>query len=77
MYIADHFEQQLTDKGEFGKQAMRQHYIGKCEEDIINFIENVVLKGDDPMKQGREDFYNQYLLPPNGKSVAENTMDVL
>ena len=77
MYIADNFEQQLTDKGEFGKQAMRQHYIGKCEEDIFNFIENVVLKGDDPMKQGREDFYNQYLLPPNGKSVAENTMDVL
>ena len=23
------------------------------------------------------DFYNKYLLPPNGKSVAENTMDVL
>lgn len=76
MYIADNFEQQLSGKGEFGKQAMRQHYIGKCEEDIINFIENVVLKGDDPMKQGREDFYKQYLLPPNRKSVAENTMDV-
>lgn len=76
MYIADNFEQQLIDKGEFGKLAMRQHYVGKCKEDIINFIENVILQDIDPMKQGREDFYQKYLLPPNGKSVAENTLDV-
>lgn len=76
MYIADNFEQQVAEKGEFGKLAMRQHYVGKCKDDIINFIENVVLKGDDPMKQGREEFYREYLLPPNGKTVAENTMDV-
>ena len=76
MYIADNFEQQVEEKGEFGKLAMRQHYVGKCKDDIINFIENVVLKGDDPMKQGREEFYREYLLPPNGKTVAENTMDI-
>lgn len=76
MYIADNFEQQVAEKGEFGKLAMRQHYVGKCKDDIINFIENVVLKGDDPMRQGREEFYREYLLPPNGKTVAENTMDV-
>lgn len=76
MYIADNFDQQVEQKNEFGKLAMRQHYVGKCKDDIINFIENVVLKGDDPMKQGREEFYREYLLPPNGKTVAENTMDV-
>lgn len=76
MYIANNFEQQVEEKGEFGQLAMRQHYVGKCKEDIIEFIENVVLKGDDPMKQGRRDFYDRYLLPPNGKTVAENTMDV-
>lgn len=77
MYIANNFEEQVEEKGEFGQLAMRQHYIGKNEQDIINFIENVVLTGNDPMKQGREEFVKQYLLPPNGKTVAENTMDVL
>ena len=76
MYIADNFEEQLKEKGEFGKTAMRLHYIGTCKEDIINFIENVILRGDDPMKMDREHFYKKYLLPPNGKSVAENTMDI-
>ena len=36
------------------------------------FLENVVLGGNDPMKEQRLAFYNQYLLPPGGKSVAEN-----
>ena len=77
MYIARDFEKQVSDKGEFGQMAMKLHYVANCEDDIVNFIENVVLKGDDPMKQGREYFFKQYLLPPNGKSVAENTLDIL
>jgi hypothetical protein len=76
LYIADNFEQQVAEKGELGKLAMHQHYVGKCKEDIIRFIEEVVLNENDPMKEGRKEFYNQFLLPPNGKSVAENTMDV-
>ena len=76
MYIADNFEEQLKEKGEFGKLAMRLHYIGKCKEDIINFIDNTILQGEDPMKPEREQFYKKFLLPPNGKSVAENTMNV-
>lgn len=76
MYIAENFEEQLTEKGEFGKLAMRLHYVGKCKEDIVNFIENVILHGNDTMRQERKNFYKKYLLPPNGKSVAENTMDV-
>lgn len=76
MYVADNFELQVAEKSEFGKLAMKQQYVGKSEDDIVNFIEDVVLRGDDPMKHGREEFYNQYLLPPNGKTVAENTMDI-
>lgn len=76
MFVAENFEELVSEKGEFGQLAMRQHYVGKCKEDIIHFIEEVVFKGNDPMKEGRKDFYNKYLLPPNGKSVAENTMDV-
>ena len=56
---------------------MNLHYVGKEKQDIIDFIENVVLKGDDPLKPRRQQFKQDYLLPPNGKTVAENTMDVL
>lgn len=77
MYIAKNFEEQVEDKNDFGKIAMNLHYVGKEKQDIIDFIENVVLKGDDPLKPKRQQFKQDYLLPPNGKTVAENTMDVL
>ena len=76
MYVASDFEEQVEDKNDFGKIAMNLHYVGKDERDIIDFIENVVLNGNDPMKPDRQQFKKDYLLPPNGKTVAENTMDV-
>lgn len=76
MYIAQNFEEQVAEKNDFGKLAMKLHYVGKCKEDIVEFIENVVLHGEDHMKPQRQQFKREYLLPPNGKTVAENTMDV-
>ena len=76
-YIEENFEEQVAEKGEFGQLAMRQHYVGKDENDIIRFIERVVLQGDDPMKESRRRFVEQYLIPPHGKTVTENTMDIL
>ena len=77
MYVARNFEEQVAEKGEFGQLAMRQHYVGKDEEDIIRFIEKTVLHGDDPKKDARKRFLEQYLTPPHGKTVTENTMDIL
>lgn len=77
MYIAENFDEQVADKNDFGKIAMNLHYVGKNKQDIIDFIENVVLAGDDPLKPQRQQFFNEYLIPPHGKTVAENTMDVL
>lgn len=77
MYIAKNFEEQLKEKNDFGKIAMNLHYVGKCKQDIIDFIENVVLAGEDPLKPQRQQFLEDYLIPPHGKTVAENTMDVL
>lgn len=57
---------------DFGKAAVYAHYQAKNTEGILAFLENVVLGGNDPMKEQRLAFYNQYLLPPGGKSVAEN-----
>ena len=76
MFIAENFEEQIADMAVFGQLAMRQQYVGRNQQDIIDFIENVILNGNDPMKQGREEFRKEYLLPPNGKTVATNIMDV-
>jgi hypothetical protein len=57
---------------EFGQAAIRAHYPGKTTGDIFSFLDNVVLGEQDPMAGQRQAFYHQYLLPPGGRSVAEN-----
>lgn len=77
MFVTSNIEEQITNKNELGKEAILLHYIGKTKQDIIDFIENIVLKDDDPMKAKREEFKQKYLLPPNDKTVAQNMADVL
>lgn len=57
---------------ELGLAAIEAHYIGGSAEDIESFIESVVLKGEDPLKPARKAVFDKYLLPPNGRSAAEN-----
>ena len=57
---------------EVGLKAFNAHYHGRSREDIISFIEDVVIGGKDTMAEQRHQFYNDILVPPNGKSVAEN-----
>ncbi len=45
----------------FGLQCLEQHYKAFSEEDIINFIENTVLKNNDPMKNERQKFAENVL----------------
>lgn len=77
MYIADDFDDQVSKMSEFGQMAARQQYVGSKKEHIIDFIEKVIIGGEDPMAVQRKEFVQAYLVPPNGKSVVENTMDVL
>lgn len=56
----------------FGIKCYENHYIGSSCEDIVDFIEKVVLEGDDPKLEQREQFYNDYLLLSKGNSTAEN-----
>ena len=60
----------------FGKMAFDLHYKGKCEEDIELFINNVI-EGKDEMKEARERFYQDYLLPPDGHSASENIIEAI
>lgn len=60
---------------ETSKAAYDVHYKVSSNEDIKRFIDDVVIAGNDPMKVQREEYYQHYLLPPNGKSVAQNIYD--
>ena len=55
-----------------GREAMSAHYIGNCREDIISFIESVVLGGNDYLSEKRRLFFEKYLLPPGGNTMTEN-----
>ena len=68
----DHYK----DLNEFGRMAFDLHYKGRCEEDIEAFINNVI-EGKDDMKEVREKFYNDYLLPPDGNSASDNIIKAI
>lgn len=55
-----------------GKKAFNAHYHGMSQDDIRRFIEDVIIDGKDTMIEKRQSFYNEILVPPNGRSVAEN-----
>lgn len=55
-----------------GVMAYNVHYKAKNMADIRNFIIDVVINGNDPKRLEREEFYDAYLLPPNGMTAAEN-----
>ena len=75
MFVSKDMKSILDTQSDFGKKAYEMHYIGSNEADILQFIDDVVLAGNDPMRPQREQFFHDYLLPPNGKSVAENTLE--
>lgn len=77
MFVNDNIEPLLEESNDFGKLAYHLHYIGKNKEDIISFINNTILGCHDPLQKERLKMKEQYLMPPNGKSVAGNTMEDL
>lgn len=72
MYLGVNREEQSN---EIGKKAFAAHYHGTTMDDIERFISEVVVKGDDTMLPIRKEFYQSFLVPPNGKTVAENIVD--
>ena len=75
MFVSKDIAPILAGMNDFGKKAFAQHYFGKDKAGIRHFIDDVVLQGNDPMRPQREQFFHDYLLPPGGKSVAQNVVD--
>jgi len=60
----------------FGQMAFDLHYKGVTPDDIESFIQNVI-NNVDPRKEERIQFYNDYLLPPNGNTACENIIKTI
>ncbi|MDE6284511.1 MAG: CDP-glycerol glycerophosphotransferase family protein [Bacilli bacterium] len=65
------------ESNDFALKCLDLHYIGQSIEDIHFFIDNIVLHNHDTLKSDREIFYNDYLIPPGNKKVAENIFNDL
>lgn len=63
---------------EYGEDIAKAYYNAYDENDIINFIENIVLKEIDPLKEEREIKLNKYIHIPErgaGKCIKEFIID--
>jgi hypothetical protein len=57
---------------EFGVIALEQHYLAHSEDDIYDFIENIVINGNDWKRNQREAFCKNYMISPGNVSATNN-----
>lgn len=66
---------QLNSLNSFGLRAVDCHYKASNSSEIEIFIKEVVIYGDDYMKNERISFIARHLLPPNNKTASQNIYD--
>lgn len=74
LFLTNNEENQRKGLTEQALKAYDLQYKGHNEKEIEEFIQNVIA-GVDPWKKDRDEFFNNYLLPPNGKTATENIVD--
>lgn len=79
-YVLKSKEHELRQFTEYGRSLLEHVYRAYCEEDITFFIENVVLGGNDPMKECRESFTEntiKYNYPHASRAIVEDIRKAL
>ena len=77
MFVARDLPAVMATQTGYAREAIEAQYIGASMDDVTRFIDDVALGGNDPMLPRRREFHDRHLLPPNGQSVARNTLDDL
>lgn len=57
--------------------ALTAYHIGLSKAEIADFLQRCVLQGEDSLADTREHMRKEYLLPPNGKTAAENIVEAI
>lgn len=68
MFIAR--ENHTSCFNEFGRACYNMHYIGRGINDVVQFLQQIVLKGDDYKKNERESFFVNSLYSSNKEDAA-------
>ena len=67
----------INEWTDFGLQAFNQHYHANNEQEIENFINQVILAGNDSKALDRKAFFNEYLYPQDGIMPSEKILKIL
>jgi hypothetical protein len=70
-------ESVMKEWSEFGEKAVEEHYQSRNKEQLIDFIENVVLNDNDWMKEKRNNFVQRNLIQKNSLTASQNIMNYL
>jgi len=62
---------------EVGKMALTKLYRGNNKNDIEKFICDIIINGNDSLKEERIQFFNTVITPPNQVSASENIYNFL
>lgn len=74
LYLVFDKEKHNKHQNAFGEKAFYVHYHANSVEKIESFIIDVI-NGKDLMRSQREEFYNQFLIPPKGKTASDNIIN--
>ena len=76
-FVSKDFDAIYQGLDAFGAMCVDLHYHAKDVQSIRDFLRQVVLKGDDPLRDKRKQFRKQYLLPDNSPSFAQSVYESL
>ena len=75
LYDNPNIDEVRATADEFGIRAYEAHYRVKSLADIKQFVDDVVLGGNDPLAPVRKDFFDNYLRPRDGKTASRFIYD--
>jgi len=74
-FASSAFERVRDEANDFGKACMDLHYNIGNKSDLISYIENVILGGEDPKANARMEFFNTVLAFNDNKTVGQRIYD--
>lgn len=76
LYLVSH-SSVIDELNPFGRDAFNLPYLGENFESVVNFIERQVIRGEDPLYEARNHFFESRVCPPNQQTASQNIYDYL
>lgn len=77
LFMVKNEKLQVSLMNEMAQSAFYAQYLGNTMDDLKSFVDNRLMKDNDPKKEERVAFAKKYLLPPNNLSAAENIINAI